>query len=184
MAKTITPDYNYAIAERPGELELTVKTLSTTRVGLAALMSGVFGAFGFLFVIIGVVTGTFWALLIGAGLLVGAWYTHKLGNSKKTNKILIDKESITCSGKRYLLDHVTSIGYDTIANQPTFVAPGRAAAIGAAAAMAAKQAAGYYIYITYGTDRVRIITGLSGDNVDEVYRKVTDFLRAFGRDYT
>ncbi|MGX9963006.1 hypothetical protein ACVFYP_06760 [Roseomonas sp. F4] len=184
MAKVVAPEYDVTVREAADHLTFETKAHSGARMAL-----GITGAVITMLVAIfalplGLMAGNGTAITAGLAAVAGAVFSFRFANSKKTVPIRIDRTSITAGGKTYLLDHVGSIGFDSTANNPTFIPGGNTMAnsIAVAGAMA-RQAAGHYIYITYGSKRVPIITGLTPHNVDDIYRQVCGFLARFGHNY-
>ncbi len=162
---------NFEIAEGPSGTEIRAKCL---RVGWASLMTLLaipaaviaFASFAFLMatssllsVVLLIIFGGLTALLL------------RLAGWRKTQTLIISPQGLISNDRLYRYEHINEIG---TANPVDNKIWREGTASGAISDLQAKQ--GNYIYITYGTQRVRLFSGLAVAELDQILRKLIEIL--------
>lgn len=152
--------YNAETQDKPRRM---VAQLLISFLLLIGISAGVFGVFA----------GREGAglILVCVACIILVFFIYLWSTKAIIEPITIDSSSITVRGKTYLLNNISSIGWQASSGWS-----------GSDAARLAHELSGQ-VHIQYGADRIPIITGLHPDRTEQVYSRIVEFLRRFGHQY-
>jgi hypothetical protein len=162
----VQPKFDFEYDEITQELTYKAKTKSRFRQWAAAAFLLLLIPIGAMSALVGFVSvadsprpdsGGKGLLLLAAGCAISAGLLLVWATKSLVRPIIFNANSITVSGNTYLLEHVSFIG-----SRPLGLS-----LLGE-------------IYIIYGAQEIKIITGLIPKDTELVYRKIIDFLGRFG----
>lgn len=180
MTNIVKPEYDYDTKEDNDSLYVSFNSNNVTNIFIFYIMAVAAFTVSFFCAVLGFIySGLFYAALVAFAVFVASVILLRKKKTKKTC-IVFSKQFITVDKNRYDLSHVSGIGYDAVANEFDVIPSGRAGG----ALLSAASVAGYYIYIVYGSKRIKIITGLDKNNIDHIYSYITKFLGRFGYHYS
>lgn len=176
-ARTIVqPKLNSTIHEDGKGITYHAKTVSRSRQVIGAVFVIPLVIVGLISLFLTMASGYFFLVtLVCAGLLT---LLYRWGNEPKVVPIEIDADTITFGGKTYLLEHVTSIGYEASGGLVTN--GNNLQSLGATAAHFLSGT----VYIQYGEETIPMVTGLKPNRVQLVYSDIIDALKKVGHDYS
>jgi hypothetical protein len=183
------PNYDFTIEDKKDSLVFNTKTGSAGAYGCWFAAGVVVFTLSFFVMLFGLISSQPGVIVFGAITMGLSLFCRVLMRVKKTTSIIFDRDSIVKDGKKYLYNHISSVGFENkLSNSSIMIPGGTGIGVGMASAMAsttvfAQEQAGYYVYIIYGTDKIPIISGLSPDNVQTIYGKVVEFMNRFGYNF-
>jgi hypothetical protein len=162
---------NFEIMEGESGTEIRTKSL---RVGWASLMmllavpTMVIAFVSFAFFISTFSFVAFVLLMIFGGITA---LLARASDRRKTEKLIISPNGLIANDQLYRYEHINEIGTGNPVDNKIWR---EGTASGAVSNLKARQA--NYLYITYGTQKVQLLSGLSQAELDQIYRKLIEIL--------